>query len=192
MANATMNTDFVDKAIKFAVDAHHGTERRGKGYPYVIHCLEAVEIVASMSSDPELLAAAALHDTVEDCGVSFEELEREFGAKVAQLVKVETDADVAAEDECASWRDRKKLGIDRISNATREEKIVALGDKLSNMRAIWRDSQVHGDKLWSIFHAPGGKSDHKWRYFELIDAFKELEDTFAYKEFVYLVEKVFG
>ena len=66
MANKPLNTDFLDRAIIFAVKAHSGTERRGKGYPYIVHPLEAVEIVATMTKDQELLAAAALHDTVED------------------------------------------------------------------------------------------------------------------------------
>lgn len=201
MANAAMNTDLVDKAIRFAVDAHHGTERRGKGYPYIIHCLEAMEIVATMTPDPQILAAAVLHDTMEDCGVTFEQLQKEFGPVVARLVRSESEEPVVADtnagaqgapvDESLTWRSRKLAGIERLKAAAHDEKIVAMGDKLSNMRAIWRDYQVQGDKLWDIFHAPGGKSDHKWRYLALADAFDELKDSFAYKEFVYLVHKVF-
>ena len=74
-----MDTAFVDKAILFALQAHAGTERRGKGFPYIIHPLEAMAIVASITNDPELLAAAVLHDTVEDTSISVEDLAREFG-----------------------------------------------------------------------------------------------------------------
>ena len=74
MGNKYLDTQFVDKAIKFAVDAHSNTERRGKGFPYVIHVLEAMEIVASITNDKELLAAAALHDTVEDTDTTIEEI----------------------------------------------------------------------------------------------------------------------
>ena len=59
MANKPLNTEVLDRAIIFAVKAHSGTERRGKGYPYIVHPLEAVEIVATMTKDQELLAAAA-------------------------------------------------------------------------------------------------------------------------------------
>ena len=58
-----MDTSVLDKAIVFAVKAHAGTERRGKGFPYIVHPMEAVEIVATMTTDQELLAAAILHDT---------------------------------------------------------------------------------------------------------------------------------
>ena len=61
-----MDTSILDKAIVFAVKAHQGAERKGKGYPYIVHPMEAVSIAATMTNDQELLAAAALHDTVED------------------------------------------------------------------------------------------------------------------------------
>ena len=74
MANKPLNTELLDRAIIFAVHAHAGTERRGKGYPYIVHPMEAVEIVATMTADQELLAAAALHDTVEDTEVTVEQI----------------------------------------------------------------------------------------------------------------------
>ena len=73
MANKPLDTTLLDRAIIFAVRAHAGTERRGKGFPYIVHPMEAVEIVATMTRDQELLAAAALHDTVEDTDVRSEE-----------------------------------------------------------------------------------------------------------------------
>ena len=72
-----------------------------------------------------------------------------------------------------------------------ESKIVAMGDKLSNMRAIWRDYQEQGDELWKIFHAKD-KKDHEWHYRGLAASLSELSDTFAYKEFVALIDDVFG
>lgn len=191
MANRYLDTTFVDKAIKFAVDAHANTERRGKGFPYVIHVLEAMEIVASMSNDPELLAAAALHDTVEDTGVTVEEIKSGFGEKVANLVKAESDVIDSSVSETESWRSRKQAAIDRLSSASLEAKMVALGDKLSNMRAIARDYKKSGDKLWEIFHAPGGKSDHEWHYRGLAKALSDLEGTDAYAEFISWIDEVF-
>lgn len=191
MANRYLDTTFVDKAIKFAVDAHANTERRGKGFPYVIHVLEAMEIVASMSNDPELLAAAALHDTVEDTGVTVEEIKSGFGEKVANIVKAESDVIDSSVSETESWRSRKQAAIDRLSSASLEAKMVALGDKLSNMRAIARDYKKSGDKLWEIFHAPGGKSDHEWHYRGLAEALSDLEGTDAYAEFISLIDEVF-
>ena len=51
MANKALNTELLDRAIIFAVRAHAGTERRGKGFPYIVHPMEAVEIVATMTPD---------------------------------------------------------------------------------------------------------------------------------------------
>lgn len=187
MANAPMDTTLLDRAIVFAVNAHAGTERRGKGYPYIVHPLEAVAIVATMTSDQELLAAAALHDTVEDTSVTVEELRAVFGERVAQLVAAETDSTEEGEE----WISRKKAGIRRLLNADRDVKIVALGDKLSNMRAIARDYAEQGDALWALFHASDPK-DHAWRYRALADALRELEDTPAFREFETLIDQVFG
>ena len=91
MANKPLDTQLLDRAIVFAVKAHAGTERRGKGFPYIVHPMEAVEIVATMTPDQELLAAAALHDTVEDTYVSIEDIRAQFGDRVARLVEAESD-----------------------------------------------------------------------------------------------------
>lgn len=192
MANNYLDTSFVDKAIKFAVDAHADTERRGKGFPYVIHTLEAMEIVATMTSDPELLAAAALHDTVEDTDVTVELIRKEFGDRVAAIVDSESDKFPEGVSEEDSWRSRKQAAIDRIESSSPDSKIVALGDKLSNMRAIARDYHRMGDSLWKIFHAPGGRADHEWHYRGLATALRDLSGTEAYSEFVRLVQDVFG
>ena len=83
MANKPLNTAILDRAIIFAVRAHTGTERRGKGFPYIVHPMEAVEIVATMTKDQELLAAAALHDTLEDTNITLDQLRDKFGDRIA-------------------------------------------------------------------------------------------------------------
>ena len=190
MANQYLNTDLLDRAIIFAVKAHHNTERRGKGFPYIVHPLEAVEIVSTITNDQELLAAAALHDTIEDTDVSVEQIRAEFGDRVADLVHAESDQFPEGVSEQDSWRDRKQAAIDRLASASHEAKIVALGDKLSNMRAIWRDYQVKGDEIWTIFHVTD-KTLHGWHYRGLAASLSELSDTFAYREFIHLINDVF-
>lgn len=190
MANKPLDTALLDRAIIFAVRAHAGTERRGKGFPYIVHPLEAVEIVATMTPDQELLAAAALHDTVEDTGVTVEQIRAEFGERVAALVEAESDVFIEGISDTDSWRARKQAAIDRLAAAPRDAKMVALGDKLSNMRAIARDYAVQGEALWSLFHAPH-PSDHAWHYRGLADSLRELQDTFAFREFESLIHQVF-
>ena len=186
-----MDTALLDRAIVFAVKAHAGTERRGKGFPYIVHPMEAMEIVATMTPDQELLAAAALHDTVEDTDVTIEQIRAEFGDRVADLVKDESDVFVEGVSEQDSWHDRKRAAIERIAKAPRDAKMVALGDKLSNMRAIARDYALKGDELWKIFHVKDRK-DHEWHYRGLADSLRDLSDTFAFQEFESLINQVFG
>lgn len=191
MANKYLDTDLLDRAIIFAVKAHHNTERRGKGFPYIVHPMEAVEIVATITPDQELLAAAALHDTVEDTDVTVEQLRAEFGERIASLVASESDEMPEGVSEEDSWHDRKQAAINRLAAASHDAKIVALGDKLSNMRAIARDYKVKGDALWSIFHVKD-KASHEWHYRGLASSLSELNDTFAYRELVRLIDEVFA
>jgi len=190
MANKYMDTDLLDRAIIFAVKAHHNSERRGKGFPYIVHPMEAVEIVATITSDQELLAAAALHDTVEDTDVTLEDIRHEFGDRVASIVEAESDKNIEGVSETDTWMERKQAAIDRLRQAPLDAKIVAMGDKLSNMRAIYRDYLTKGDSLWQIFHV-SDKSVHEWRYRKLAESLSDLSDTFAYKEFTGLIDKVF-
>lgn len=189
--NKPLDTSLLDRAIIFAVKAHSGTERRGKGFPYIVHPLEAMEIVATITPDQELLAAAALHDVVEDTNVSVDEIRAEFGDRIAALVAAESDTFEEGVSEEDSWHSRKRAAIERLASASHDAKIVALGDKLSNMRAIARDWAVKGDSFWNIFHAKDPK-DHEWHYRGLAESLRELQDTFAYKEFESLINQVFG
>ena len=191
MANKPLDTTLLDRAIIFAVRAHAGTERRGKGFPYIVHPMEAVEIVATITPDQELLAAAALHDTVEDTDVTVEQIRAEFGDRIADLVASESDVFPDGLSETESWHIRKQAAIDRLSKASHDAKIVAMGDKLSNMRAIARDYARKGDDLWKIFHVTD-KASHEWHYRGLLESLRELEDTFAFREFEQLVNQVFN
>ena len=190
MANKPLDTRLLDRAIVFAVRAHAGTERRGKGFPYIVHPMEAVEIVATMTSDQELLAAAVLHDTVEDTDTTVEQIRTEFGDRIASLVASESDTMPEGVSEEDSWHARKQAAIDRLARASHDAKIVALGDKLSNMRAIARDYAQQGDALWNLFHVKDRK-EHEWHYRGLAESLRELQDTFAYKEFEQLINQVF-
>ncbi|MBR6354451.1 MAG: bifunctional (p)ppGpp synthetase/guanosine-3',5'-bis(diphosphate) 3'-pyrophosphohydrolase [Paludibacteraceae bacterium] len=191
MGNKYMDSTLLDRAIVFAVEAHRNTERHGKGFPYIVHPMEAVEIVATITNDQELLAAAILHDTIEDTDVTYEQLKREFGDRIADIVYAESDRFVEGVSEENSWHARKQAAITRLAEAPHDAKVVAMGDKLSNMRAIARDYKMKGDALWQIFHVTD-KESHAWHYRGLADSLAELKDTFAYQEFVALIEQVFG
>jgi len=105
---------------------------------------------------------------------------------------VAADSDIPVQDMNAedSWYVRKQAAIDRIAASSHDAKIVAMGDKLSNMRAIARDYVMQGDALWNLFRVKNRK-DHEWHYRGLAEALRELQDTFAYKEFEQLINQVF-
>ena len=190
MANKPLDTTLFDSATRFAVEAHAGTERRGKGFPYIIHPMEAAAIVATITPDPEILAAAILHDVVEDTDCTVDELRREFGDRIAELVASESEDPMADLSEEASWHARKQAAIDRLAQAPHDAKIVAMGDKLSNTRAIARDHEQIGDEIWNLFHTKE-KSEHEWHYRGLAASLSDLAGTAAYREFVALIDEVF-
>ena len=186
--NNPLETTLFDEAVKFAVEAHHGTERRAKGYPYIIHPMEAVCIVATMTNDQEMLAAAILHDTVEDTDVTIEQIRERFGERVAKLVEFET----APDSETMTWREKKTAQVAKLASAPYESKVVAIGDKLSNMRGIALDYHQKGEEVWSLFHCPNGKSDVEWYYRALAEALSDLKGTQSYREYLALIRVTFG
>ncbi len=182
----------MEKAILFATKAHAGSFRKGKTKPYILHPLEAMMIVADLTDDEELLAAAVLHDTVEDTNTTAAEIEREFGESVASLVVSESEnkrEDRSAEE---TWKTRKQETIDHLKLASRDVKLVCLGDKLSNMREIYRDYTKLGDDLWQRFNQKD-KREHGWYYSEIYRILRaEFGDVPIIREYAELLEKVFG
>lgn len=80
----------LEKAMLFAINAHKGQTRKGDGRPYILHSLSVMYRIdgSKKSSNRYLLATAAvLHDTVEDCGITLEQIAKEFGYQVAALVE---------------------------------------------------------------------------------------------------------
>lgn len=174
----------VEKAVAFATKSHEGTCRKGTKIPYIVHPLETAVIVEMMVTDEELICAALLHDVIEDAGVSVEEIEREFGCRVARLVMEET------EDKTRSWKERKSATLCHLEKASRENKILILADKLSNLRTTARDILLLGDNIWQRFNEKR-KSEHAWYYLGIAEGLKELEEFPAYQEYVMLCKKIF-
>ena len=100
--------ELVSEAIAFAVKAHDGMRRKKSTDPYILHPMEAAVIVGSMTDDQNLIAAAALHDVVEDAGVDINEIEEKFGKRVRELVASETEDKRADLPPADTWRIRKE------------------------------------------------------------------------------------
>ncbi len=180
-----------DEAIVLAVRAHSGQHRKGTGLPYIIHPLEAAAIAATLTEDEEILAAAVLHDTVEDTDTTIEEIEARFGLRVAALVASETENKYPGRPKSETWRLRKEESLAALAKATDPGvKLLWLGDKLSNMRSLYRGWEISGDAIWRNFNQKD-PAQQAWYYRALTAALSELKGYEAWQELNELVETVF-
>ena len=182
--------ELINKAIIFATKHHEGVCRKGKLIPYIIHPMEVMGIISSITDDVDIIAAGALHDLVEDTDVTLDDIKREFNERVASIVAAESQNYLPGYTDDLSWEEVRRLQIEKIKHASIEVKIVALADKLSNIKAIYIDKTKIGSKIWDLFSEKNPHL-HKWRFYELLKCFDELNDTFAFKEFEYFVNKTF-
>ena len=184
--------ELVSEAIMFAVAAHDGMRRKKSETPYILHPMEAAVIVGTMSDDQNLIAAAALHDVVEDAGITIEEVEAKFGKRVRELVESETEDKRADLPPSATWRVRKEESLLVLKNTDDVAVLIVwLGDKLANMRAIYRDFKVEGNAMWQRFNQKNVE-EQAWYYRSIAKLTERLSDTSAWLEYKALTELVFG
>ncbi len=189
--NKDSKENVFDRAVKFAAEAHSGMKRKGTGMPYILHPLEVAVIAGTMTPDPEVLAAAVLHDTVEDTPVTSEEIRAEFGDRVAMLVEAETEDKREGTPPSESWQIRKDESLDELKNASDPGvSVMWLADKLSNIRSFVRLKEERGDDLWELFNQRDAKKQ-AWYYRTVAAYTSHLSGTDAWKEYVALTEKVF-
>lgn len=185
-----MNT--LSEAICFATAAFDGMVRKVEHRPAILHSLEAAVIASTVTDETEAVIAAVLHDTVEDAGVSLSEIEVRFGARVAELVAAESENKREDQNPEDTWMIRKQEALDALkSSRDRGLKAMYLGDKLSNMRSLYRGFCTTGDELWTHFHQKDPAA-HKWYYCTIAECLIEYRDTAAYAEYVDLIRKIFG
>lgn len=187
-----MDISLINKAIAYAAEKHNGVFRKGTEMPYILHPLEAGVIAASMTNDSETVAGAILHDTIEDTDATKEEIAEIFNENIAFLVCNESEDKRENMPKSETWKIRKQETIDHLKNCGDERiLIIALADKLSNVRAIHRDYEVIGSKIWDRFNQKDPEL-HKWYYSSFLDTCRCLENTDAYKEYALRIDAVFG
>lgn len=130
-------SDLVARARAYATTAHKRIEHRRKysDQPYEVHLEAVAKLVASVSDDSETLAAAWLHDTVEDTPATLGDIEAEFGPAVAELVEELTDVSKPGDGNRAR---RKELDRQHLAQASARAKTVKLADLIDNCRDITR------------------------------------------------------
>ena len=121
------------KALSFAAHKHRDQRRKdAEASPYINHPIALAQVLTGEGgvTDIEVLAAALLHDTIEDTATTGEELEREFGGRIAAIVAEVTD------DTALPKADRKRLQIEHAAQLSDGAKLVKLADKICNLRDV--------------------------------------------------------
>jgi (p)ppGpp synthase/HD superfamily hydrolase len=141
-----MTEELVQRALEFATLAHGVQKRKYTGVPYIVHPIEVMEIVKTVPHDDEMLAAALLHDVVEDTDVTIEEIVDAFGDDVASLVADLTDV---SKPEDGNRKLRKGLDRDHSAASSSRAQTVKLADLISNSA----DILVNDPKFAKVFLA---------------------------------------
>ena len=171
--------NLVERALAFAAEAHGriGQVRKYTGEPYINHPIEVMDIVKTASHYTDvMLAAALLHDTIEDTAVTRDDIEREFGSDVADMVMELTD-------QCTEGNraERKAAEAERLSTISAEAQTVKLADLISNSVSIIehdpRFAKVYlREKVWILEVMTAGDSGLYARATAQLDAARKLVD----------------
>ena len=146
-------------AYEFAREAHEGQERKGDGAPYINHPVELARLLhAAGHDDDEILAAAFLHDTVEDTDTSLEEIEDAFGAGVHQIVEAMTE-----DKDIEPYERRKEHHRDQVEAGGERAVLVYAADKVANLRDMRALYANVGEGAASRFKAPLDVRIRLWR-----------------------------
>jgi guanosine-3',5'-bis(diphosphate) 3'-pyrophosphohydrolase len=148
----------VADAFTLAADAHSGQLRKDDGSPYISHPVKVAERLHDAGFDDEVIAAALLHDVVEDTEMDPDEIAERFGERVAVLVQA------LSEDEGISdYEDRKRAHAEQVAEAGADAVAIYIADKLSNLRDMRRIYAEEGEAIASRFKAPLGVRVALWR-----------------------------
>ena len=158
----------VKRALDLAAVWHAGQVRKypGAQVPYMSHCAGVALILARHGFADEVVAAGALHDTLEDCGVTRAQIAAACGEAVADLV-----VHVSEADKGASWEERKRAYLEHFQHKPWEAQAITLADKLDNFRSIMVCAADHGDP-WAMFKR--GKPQQLERFDALLAAARAL------------------
>jgi len=134
----------LDEVLKFATMAHGDQKRKYTGEPYIVHPIAVSEIVKTVPHTDEMIAAALLHDVVEDTPVTIQEIETKFGSKVAELVGWLTDT---SRPEDGNRKTRKSIDRLHSADAPAEAQTIKLADLIHNTKSI----EKHDPSFWKVY-----------------------------------------
>jgi (p)ppGpp synthase/HD superfamily hydrolase len=150
LAPAVARSPLVARALETAREAHTGQIRNGSGgMPYIEHPKAVAALLAEHGFEDEVLAAALLHDVVEDSDTTVEQLRSSFGDPVAGLVAALSD-----DESIADYRKRKDEHRTRVAAADGAALAIYGADKLTNVGTLRRTYADRGEAVAEEFKVP--------------------------------------
>jgi (p)ppGpp synthase/HD superfamily hydrolase len=147
---AAAESELIRDALALSEEAHAGQVRNGSGgLPFIHHPLAVAEVVSKAGFGEDMVAAALLHDVVEDSAVTVEDLRPRFGGHVADLVAAMTD-----DSSIESFEERKDEHRGRVAEGGFEVLVIYCADKLSNIRVLRRTYAEQGEAVAEEFGTP--------------------------------------
>ena len=177
-----MMTNKLSQAFLFALRVHGGQTRKD-GKPYIVHPFSVATELAKSGADYDLICAGLLHDTVEDGGVTPEELGQAFGDEVKRLVLFDT------ENKELPWKARKDATLHALENCDRKCAMLICADKVSNLRDVQEGLLQDGEAVWKRFKY--GREQQEWLFREYVEVLAPLSDLKMYDELKQAVDAIF-
>jgi (p)ppGpp synthase/HD superfamily hydrolase len=147
---AAARSELIARALAKATEAHAGQTRNGSGgLPYIEHPRMVAATLATRDYDEATLAAALLHDVVEDSDTTVEELRAEFGDEIADLVAALSD-----DESIESYRDRKDEHRGRVADVDGDGLAIYAADKLTNMTTLHAAIEGEGMRVADEYKVP--------------------------------------
>lgn len=158
----------IEHAIRVAARAHRHDLRKGSDIPYLSHSASVALLLERVGiSDDEIIAAALLHDVVEDTAVTLEDLARNFPPNVVELVAGSSEHKRDESGQARPWHDRKRDHLQVISQSSFGVRAITLADKVHNLGTMVFDLE-QGEPLWPRFNA--SREDILWYQQEILKA----------------------
>jgi (p)ppGpp synthase/HD superfamily hydrolase len=177
-----MENNLIEKATKIAVIAHKKQVRKTDNSPYVVHPISVAFKLMQNGFSSKVVAAALVHDVLEDTDFPLEKLREELGNDVLTIVEG------VSEDKNLPWKERKQKYIESVRNGSEDIKAVSISDKIHNAKSILDFYQNHGVETWSKFSR--GKNDKMWFENEMLKTFQETWDHPLIEEYKKLVDEM--
>jgi (p)ppGpp synthase/HD superfamily hydrolase len=155
---AAAESELIGKALEMAERAHAGQTRNGSGgMAYIHHPVAVAELLAAHGFDESTVAAALLHDVVEDSDTGIDEIAAGFGQRVADLVAALTE-----DESIEPFERRKKAHRRHVEKVGGDALAIYAADKLSNIRVLRRALASEGESAGEEFEAPLDVKERVW------------------------------